>query len=81
MVGAVVLMRRRRPDLERPYRTWFYPLPVLVYLTIAALLVVDFVVLSPGTSGIGFLIVLAGIPVYLVWSRSAAGSPGRNDLQ
>jgi APA family basic amino acid/polyamine antiporter len=81
MVGAVVLLRRRRPDLERPYRTWFYPLPVLVYLTIAALLVVDFVVLAPGTSGIGFLIVLAGIPVYLVWSRSAAGSPGRIDLQ
>ena len=79
MVGAVILLRRRRPDLDRPYRTWGYPAPALIYLGLAALLVVDFVALAPATSGIGFLIVLAGIPVYRVWSRSAAGSPGLGD--
>jgi APA family basic amino acid/polyamine antiporter len=76
MVGAVVVMRRKHPGLERPYRAWGYPLPVLVYVALAVLLVLDFVALEPGTSGIGVLIVLAGIPVYLVWSRSAARSPG-----
>jgi APA family basic amino acid/polyamine antiporter len=75
MVGAVVVLRRKRPDLERPYRTWFYPVPVLIYLTLAVLLVLDFAALSPGTSGVGLLIVLAGVPVYLVWSRAAARSP------
>lgn len=53
----------------RPYRTIAYPLPPLVYIGLAVLLVFDFIYLNPGTSGIGFLIVLAGIPVYLVWSR------------
>jgi APA family basic amino acid/polyamine antiporter len=71
MVGAVVVLRRREPGRDRPYRTPGYPIPPLVYITLAALLVVDFVALAPGTSGVGFLIVLAGIPVYLVWSRAA----------
>ncbi len=78
MVVAVVVLRRRRPDLDRPYRTFAYPLPVLAYATLAVFLVLDFVVLKPETSGVGFLIVLAGIPVYLVWSRSAA-QPGMID--
>jgi APA family basic amino acid/polyamine antiporter len=71
MVIAVVVLRRTRPDVERPYRTFGFPLPVIAYSTLALLLVIDFVVLKPETSGVGFLIVLAGIPVYLVWSRSA----------
>jgi basic amino acid/polyamine antiporter, APA family len=76
MVGAVVLMRRKQPGLERPYRTYAYPLPVFIYVTLALLLVLDFVVLAPATSGIGFLIVLAGIPVYFVWSRFPSSRAG-----
>jgi APA family basic amino acid/polyamine antiporter len=74
MVVAVVILRRKAPDLPRPYRALGYPVPVLVYVTLAALLVVDFVALAPRTSGVGFLIVLAGVPVYLGWSRAAVMS-------
>ena len=76
MVGSVVILRRKRPDLDRPYRTFAYPLPVLVYVTLAVLLVLDFVWMAPGTSGVGFLIVLAGVPVYLLWSRASRSRPG-----
>ncbi len=69
MVVAVVVLRFKQPAMDRPYRTWGYPLPVLVYVGLAVLLVLDFVLLAPGTSGVGFVIVLAGVPVYLVWSR------------
>ena len=72
MVGAVIALRRKAPDLPRPYRTIGYPLPVVTYITLAILLVLDFIYLKPWTSGKGFLIVLAGIPVYLIWSRVAA---------
>jgi APA family basic amino acid/polyamine antiporter len=75
MVLAVVVLRRKAPGLERPYRTYFYPLPVFAYVGLAALLVLDFIALSPATSGVGLLIVLAGVPVYLVWSRAAAKRP------
>jgi basic amino acid/polyamine antiporter, APA family len=72
MVGAVVALRRKAPHLPRPYRTIGYPLPVFTYITLAILLVLDFIYLKPLTSGKGFLIVLAGIPVYVIWSRVAA---------
>jgi APA family basic amino acid/polyamine antiporter len=72
MVAAVIALRLKAPGLYRPYRTIGYPLPVLIYVTLAVLLILDFVYLRPETSGKGLLIVLAGIPVYLIWSRTAA---------
>jgi APA family basic amino acid/polyamine antiporter len=77
MVAAVILLRFKVPDAPRPYRTFAYPLPPLIYISLAVLLVCDFIYLNPGTSGIGFLIVLAGIPVYLIWSRFGATSLDR----
>jgi APA family basic amino acid/polyamine antiporter len=77
MVLAVVVLRRREPGVERPYRTFAYPLPVLAYVVLAALLVLDFVALSPATSGVGLVIVLTGVPVYFVWARAARSIPGR----
>jgi APA family basic amino acid/polyamine antiporter len=71
LVGAVIAFRRKLPALERPYRTIAYPLPVLIYISLALFLIVDFIYLKPQTSGIGYLIVLAGIPVYLLWTRFA----------
>ena len=70
--GAVILLRRKAPFLKRPYRTIGYPAPVLIYIALAVLLVLDFVYLAPQTSGIGYLIVLTGIPVYFVWARMAS---------
>jgi APA family basic amino acid/polyamine antiporter len=75
MVGAVILLRRKAPGLKRPYRTPGYPVPAIVFIGLALLLVLDFVCLAPETSGIGALIVLAGIPVYYVWSRGTAWQP------
>lgn len=66
-VAAVIVLRRRRPDLERPYRTWGYPFAPLIFLLLSTLLVVDLAWLAPATSGVGYLIALTGIPVYLIW--------------
>lgn len=78
MVVAVIVLRFRAPLAARPYRTIAYPLPPILYIALAVLLVVDFIYLNPETSGIGFLIVLAGIPVYLIWSRWGAGTGVRD---
>jgi APA family basic amino acid/polyamine antiporter len=69
MVGAVIVMRRKAPRIERPYRTWGYPFVPLVYIALAVLIVLDLAYLAPSTSGIGYLLVLTGIPVYFVWRR------------
>ena len=71
MVAAVVVMRRKAPHLERPYRTLGYPFVPLIYVAIALLFVLDLGYLAPGTSGIGYLIVLTGIPIYFLWQRQA----------
>jgi APA family basic amino acid/polyamine antiporter len=71
MVAAVIILRKKAPDLARPYRTWGYPWVPLLYIALAALLAVDLLWLAPSTSGMGYLIVLTGIPVYLVWRRRA----------
>jgi len=75
MVGAVIMMRRKAPQLNRPYRTFGYPLVPIIYIGLALLVVLDLAYLAPWTSGIGYLIVLTGIPAYLIWKRSAAAQP------
>ncbi|MDQ3313547.1 MAG: amino acid permease, partial [Verrucomicrobiota bacterium] len=69
MVGAVIILRRKKPATPRPYRTWGYPIVPAVYLALAGLLIVDLLLLAPSTSGIGYLLVLTGIPVFLVWRK------------
>ena len=69
MVGAVIVMRRKAPQVERPYRTLGYPIVPLIYITLALLIVLDLAYLAPSTSGIGYLLVLTGIPVYFLWRK------------
>src|SRR5207249_4900461 len=67
MVLALIVLRRKAPAAERPYRTWGYPAVPIVSMLLAALLIVDLAFLAPTTSGIGILIVLTGVPVYFFW--------------
>jgi APA family basic amino acid/polyamine antiporter len=71
MVGAVFVMRRKAPEMDRPYRTFGYPIVPVIYIVIALLLVLDLAYLTPATAGIGYLLVLTGIPVYFIWRRQA----------
>jgi APA family basic amino acid/polyamine antiporter len=71
MVGAVIVMRRKAAEIERPYRTFGYPVVPIVYILIALALVLDLAYLTPKTSGIGYLLVLTGIPVYFLWRKQA----------
>jgi APA family basic amino acid/polyamine antiporter len=70
MVLAVVVLRRRLPAADRPYRTPALGLTTTVYVTLALLLVVDLAWLAPATSGTGYLIVASGIPAYALWRRT-----------
>ena len=71
MVGAVVVMRRKAPEIDRPYQTFGYPLVPLIYIVLAGLFILDLAYLAPSTSGIGYLLVFTGIPVYIIWRRRA----------
>jgi basic amino acid/polyamine antiporter, APA family len=71
MVVAVMILRRTKPNAERPYRTWGYPFVPIISILLAGLLIVDLAFLAPATSGIGILIVLTGVPAYFFWRKYA----------
>ncbi|HJS48201.1 MAG TPA: amino acid permease [Gemmatimonadales bacterium] len=68
-VAAVFVLRRRRPDLERPYKVWGYPVVPLLFLVSSVGMVVNALVTRPVDTGITFGIILLGLPVYWVWRR------------
>jgi amino acid transporter len=70
-VAAVFVLRRTRPDLVRPYRVWGYPAVPAVFLLASALMVANALISDPHNTGITFLIILAGVPVYWVRARLA----------
>src|SRR5881394_383321 len=72
MIAALMVLRRKRPDAERPYRTWGYPIVPIISIVLAGLLMVDLACLAPATSGIGILIVLTGVPAYFFWRTLAS---------
>jgi basic amino acid/polyamine antiporter, APA family len=70
MVAAVIVLRRKAPAAERPYRTWGYPAVPIMSMLLATLLTVDLAFLAPATAGIGMAIVLSGVPIYFLWRRA-----------
>jgi APA family basic amino acid/polyamine antiporter len=69
LTAAVIVLRKKSPNAERPYRTWGYPIVPIISIALATLLIVDLAWLAPTTSGIGIAIVLTGLPVYAAWAR------------
>jgi amino acid transporter len=71
-VAGVFVLRRTRPRLERPYRTWGYPLVPLVFLLGALLLLSNYLISETRAFAVDIGIILTGLPVYLImgwWRR------------
>ncbi len=65
--ATVFVFRRRAPELERPYRTWGYPVVPVLFLLSAAWLLVITIVNSPFQSIAGLVLIALGLPVYYYW--------------
>ncbi|HET9984177.1 MAG TPA: amino acid permease [Longimicrobiales bacterium] len=77
-VAAVFIMRRRRPDAERPYRTPGYPIVPLVFLVASVALLGNAVVQQTFSTLVGFGIILLGVPVFYLWRwRRSRPRPAR----
>jgi basic amino acid/polyamine antiporter, APA family len=73
---AVIILRRKLPNLPRPYRVWGYPWVPLGFTLASVWFLLNMLAETPRESGIGTLLVAAGIPVYLIWRRrSGAARP------
>jgi APA family basic amino acid/polyamine antiporter len=79
VVFGVMLLRRREPDLARPYRLFGYPVTPLLFLALCAGYLATVLVGRTAESLIGVALTLTGIPFYLWWNRRTTGqrSAGR----
>ncbi len=75
--AAVIILRRDRPALERPYKVWGYPWVPVAFILIAAAIVLNTVVNDFKNSFWGLLVVATSLPAYLWWNRSK-GTAGKN---
>jgi APA family basic amino acid/polyamine antiporter len=69
LVVAVIVLRRRRPDLPRPFRAPGYPFLPLLYAVAGMVLIAILLVANPRTTWPGYALVATGVPVYFLWRR------------
>jgi APA family basic amino acid/polyamine antiporter len=74
VAGSIFLFRRRLPEAERPYRTWGYPYVPIVFMTVSGWLIYQTIRNTPRQSAIGLGLILLGLPVYYLISRSRNGA-------
>jgi len=68
-VAGVMWMRWKQPGVERPYRTFLYPLTPLLYLAIGGLFCVLLILYKPQYTWPGLILILIGLPVYYLVSK------------
>jgi APA family basic amino acid/polyamine antiporter len=69
-IAGLFVLRWKRPEAERPYRAFGYPLIPLLYIIGAAVILVVLFIYQPATSWPGLVIVLTGVPIYFLWRQS-----------
>ena len=67
--ASVIVLRRKRPDLYRPYRTWGYPVVPVLFVLSAFCLVLSTLFDSPRESVFGLVLIFLGLPFYFHWKK------------
>ncbi len=70
IVLGIFILRKKKPDADRPYKAWGYPIVPALYILVAAAIAVDLLIFKTKYTFPGLLIVLVGIPVYYLRKRS-----------
>jgi APA family basic amino acid/polyamine antiporter len=71
-VAAVFVLRAREPNAPRPFKAIGYPLTPAIFVIASLAIVVNAIITNPRVTGLGLLVIAAGIPIYL-WFRSRPG--------
>jgi basic amino acid/polyamine antiporter, APA family len=65
-IAGIFKLRKDRPNAERPYKAFGYPVLPIIYIVLALVFCIFLIKMSPLYAGIGLGIVLAGIPIYFI---------------
>jgi APA family basic amino acid/polyamine antiporter len=67
---SVIILRKKLPDAERPYKAWGYPYATLLFATIAALFIVNTLIEDTRNAVIGIVLLLVSLPLYAYWAKT-----------
>jgi APA family basic amino acid/polyamine antiporter len=66
---GIFLLRKKRPEADRPYKAWGYPVIPALYVLAATAISIDLLIFKPMYTWPGMIIVLLGIPAYYIWKK------------
>lgn len=68
-VGAVIILRIRRPELERPYKAWGYPVVPIVFIAVYVWFLIQVYLEQPLEAHAGLIFMACGVPVFLYFRK------------
>ena len=63
-IAGIFILRKKSPELDRPYKPFGYPVVPVIYIILASTFCISFIIYRPDFTIRGLIIVLLGIPVY-----------------
>jgi basic amino acid/polyamine antiporter, APA family len=73
-IAGIFILRKKKPEMERPYKAFGYPVVPAVYILLALFIMGILLIYKPEYTWPGLIIVLLGIPVYFFWYRKKPAS-------
>jgi len=70
---GVFILRRRMPDVHRPYKVWGYPIVPAIFVLFCVGLFFNTILTRPREAMIGLTLILTGIPVYFLFRKKQSG--------
>lgn len=65
-IAGIIILRKTKPEVERPYKAFGYPVLPVIYILLGLTFCFFLIIMKPVYAGVGFGIVLLGIPVYYI---------------
>jgi APA family basic amino acid/polyamine antiporter len=79
IIGIFVL-RQKRPDAERPYKAFGYPLVPIIYIIGATVILLVLFIYQTATTWPGLIIILTGVPIYFIWRKVGVPQPEQGSI-
>ncbi|MFY9554122.1 MAG: amino acid permease [Blastocatellia bacterium] len=74
-IAGIFRLRQKRPDVERPYRAFGYPIVPALYIAGASVILAVLLIYQTATTWPGLIIIATGIPVYFIWRKIGVPLP------
>lgn len=77
--ATVFTLRKKRPDLPRPYKTWGYPVVPAIFIFTSCGILLNTLLEKPVEALAGIFLTVLGIPAYFYWKRRWQKEPGKDE--